>query len=190
MQELVADAPVGADRRRHLLHIGADRLAQIGDLVDEADLHGEEGVGGIFGELGRFPAHEHHRRVAQGERLVQALHEVLRPVVVAADQHAVGMREIVDGRALAQELRIGADREIGVGPEPLEPPLDLAAGADRHRRFGADDGEALEMRSKLLDRLKHEAQIGMAVAAPHRRADREEHEVGTADRGCEIGREC
>ena len=65
MQELVADAPVGADGGRHLLHIGADRLAQIGDLVDEADLHREEGVGGIFGELGRFAAHEHHRRIAQ-----------------------------------------------------------------------------------------------------------------------------
>jgi hypothetical protein len=64
MQEFVADAPVGADRRRCLLHIGADCLAKIGDLVGEADLHGEEGVGGIFGELGRFPAHEQDRRVA------------------------------------------------------------------------------------------------------------------------------
>ena len=34
------------------------------------------------------------------------------------------------------------------------------------------------MRRELLDRLEHEAQIGMAVAAPHRRADREEHEIG------------
>ena len=181
MQELVADAPVGADGGRHLLHIGAGRLAQIGNLVDEADLHGEEGVGGIFGELGGFPAHEHHRRVAQSERLVQPLHEVLRPLVVAADQHAVRMHEVVDGRAFAQEFRIGADREIGVGTKRLETPFDLPAGADRHRRFGADDGEAFEMGSKLLDRLKHEAEIGVSVTAAHRRADGEKHEIGVAD---------
>ena len=133
-----------------------------------------------------FPAHEHHRRVAQGKRLVQPLHELLRPLVVAADQHAVRMHEVVDGGAFAQEFRIGADREIGVGTKRLETPLDLAAGADRHRRFGADDGEALEMRRKLLDRLKHEAEIGMAVAAAHRRADGEKHEIGVADRRGEI----
>ena len=54
MQELVADAPVGADGGRHLLHVGADGLAQIRDLVDETDLHGEERIGGIFGEFGRI----------------------------------------------------------------------------------------------------------------------------------------
>ena len=69
MQELVADAAVLADGRGDLLHVGADLLAQIGDLVDEADLQREEGVGGVLGELGGFAPDEHHRRVAQGERL-------------------------------------------------------------------------------------------------------------------------
>src|SRR5215467_2116232 len=80
------------------------------------------------------------------------------------------MHEIVDGRALAQELGIGADREVGIRPEPREPPFDLAARSHRHRRFGADDGEALEMGSKLFDRLKHEAQIGVATARNTRSA--------------------
>jgi hypothetical protein len=38
---------------RDLLDIGADLLAQVGDLVDEGDLHREEGVAGIFDQLGR-----------------------------------------------------------------------------------------------------------------------------------------
>ena len=142
MQELVADATVRTDRRRHFLHVGADRLAEIGYLVDEADLHGEEGVRRVLGELGRFAAYEHDKRIAQGERLVEAIHQSLGALFVAADQHAVGMGEIVDRRAFAQELRVRADGEIGVGTEQLEAPLDLAAGADRHRRFGRDHGVA------------------------------------------------
>ena len=52
MEELGADAVVEADAARHLLHVGADGFAEIGDLVDEGDLHREEGVGGIFDQFG------------------------------------------------------------------------------------------------------------------------------------------
>ena len=38
--------------RGDLLHVGADLLAEVGHLVDEGDLHREEGVGGIFDQLG------------------------------------------------------------------------------------------------------------------------------------------
>ena len=55
MQELRADAVVEADAARDLLHVGADLLAQIGDLVDEGDLGGEKRVGGVFGQLRRAP---------------------------------------------------------------------------------------------------------------------------------------
>ena len=52
MQELAADAAVEADAAGDVLDIGADRLAQIGDLVDEGDLGREKGVGGVFDQLG------------------------------------------------------------------------------------------------------------------------------------------
>ena len=120
-----------------------DRLAQIGDLVDEADLHREEGVGGIFGKFRRFAAHEHNRRVAQGERLDRAAPSArVRARSSQPISTRSGCMKSLDGRAFAQEFGIGADREVGIRPELREPPLDLAAGADRHRRFGADDGEA------------------------------------------------
>ena len=62
MQELRADAIVEPDAARDLLHVGADFLAQIGDLVDEGDLGREEGVGGIFDQLGGAPVGEQDRR--------------------------------------------------------------------------------------------------------------------------------
>ena len=56
MQEFRADAVVEPDAARDVLDVGADLLAEIGDLVDEGDLGGEEGVGGIFDQLGGAPA--------------------------------------------------------------------------------------------------------------------------------------
>ena len=55
MQELGADAVVEADAAGDLLHVGADALAQIRDLVDEGDLDRQEGVGGVFDQLGGAP---------------------------------------------------------------------------------------------------------------------------------------
>jgi hypothetical protein len=52
VQELGADALVEADAARDLLHVRADGFAEIGHLVDEGDLHGEEGVGRVFDQLG------------------------------------------------------------------------------------------------------------------------------------------
>ena len=61
MQELRADAVVEADAAGHVLHVGAHLLAQIRDLVDEGDLGGEEGVGGVFRQLRRAPGRDQDR---------------------------------------------------------------------------------------------------------------------------------
>src|SRR3546814_5561454 len=42
VQELAADAPVEADAAGDVVHVGADLLAEIGDLVDKGDLRSEE----------------------------------------------------------------------------------------------------------------------------------------------------
>ena len=70
MQELRADAVVEADAARDLLHIGADALAEVGDLVDEGDLGGEERIGGVFDELGGAAAGVEDRRLVEVERAV------------------------------------------------------------------------------------------------------------------------
>src|SRR3546814_7761414 len=71
VQELAADAPVEADAAGDVVHVGADLLAEIGDLVDKGDLGGEEGVAGVLGQLGGLQAGEENRRFDQVERPVE-----------------------------------------------------------------------------------------------------------------------
>ena len=114
------------------------------------------------------------RPVDFGEHLARAR-------IVGADHDAVGMLEILDRGAFAQEFRIGDDLDLGVGALVAQDSLDLVAGADRHGRFGDDHRGRGKQRRDLAHRLIDEAQIGMAVAAARRRADRDEHGVGFAD---------
>ena len=74
MQEFRADASIGSDRSRHLLNVRPDRLAQIGDLVDEGYLHRQECIRGIFGEFCRLGTNKDDRRIAQREGLIKAPH--------------------------------------------------------------------------------------------------------------------
>jgi hypothetical protein len=48
------------------------------------------------------------------------------------------MLEVLDRRALAQELRIRDDPGLPVGRGLADDPLDLVAGADRDRGLGDD----------------------------------------------------
>ncbi len=65
MQKLAADAAIEADPLGHVLDIGADPFAQIGDLVDKGDLGREEGVGGVFDQFGGLDVGKQHRRFEQ-----------------------------------------------------------------------------------------------------------------------------
>ena len=106
-------------------------LAHVGDLVDERDLGGQKGVGGQLDHLGAGDVGAHDGRV---ERRVELDHGVAGPVAVVADHHPVGREEVLQRRALLEEL--GA-RDVG---EPLagrsaNARLIAAPGADRHRRL-------------------------------------------------------
>src|SRR5690606_26674344 len=166
-----------------------DFLAQIRHLIDEADLHGEEGIGSVLGELRRLRTDEHDRRVAQGERLVKAFHDLAGAWVLAADEHAVGMGEVLNSGAFAQELRIGAHGEVGIGSQFLEAASNLTAGADRDRRFRRDDREAVQVWSNLGYGGVDIRQIGMTIAAPLGRADGEKYQVGGGGRWPQVGGE-
>ena len=172
-----------------LLDIGADGVAQIGNLVDEADLDGKKGVGGVFDQFGRAPVGHHHRRLVEIKRAIEFAQGRDRALGMGADDDAVGALEIADGRALAQEFRIGGDVEIGFGIGPGNDRLDLVASADRHGRFGDDDRVAVDEAGDLLGRGIDIGEISVAVAAPRRRADGDEDDIGVADRLGGIGGE-
>ena len=76
---------------RDLDDVGAGLLADVGDLVDEGDLRGQEGVGGELDHLGAGDVGAHERRV---ERRVELDDGVAGPVAVVADDDAVGVQEV------------------------------------------------------------------------------------------------
>ncbi|GJD94934.1 hypothetical protein OCOJLMKI_2141 [Methylobacterium iners] len=182
MQELRADAVVEPDAAGDLLHVGADLLAEVGDLVDEGDLGGQEGVGRVLGELGRAPARHQDRRLVEVERTVDLAHHLRLAGALGTDDDAIGPLEVGDRRALAQELGVRHHGDLGLGPHLADDALDLVAGADRHGRLGDHHRVAGERLPDLAGRGVDVGEVGKAVAAAGRRADRDEHGVGARDR--------
>src|SRR5215207_4371008 len=116
---------VEADAVGHLRYVCADQLAEVGDLVYEADLGGQEGVCSVldhlrarqvrgyerYCDLGtgvpfRGEALLHYRGV-QGSKGVEGLPGV-RP-----HHHAIREEGVVDGAALPQKLWVGSYPELG-----------------------------------------------------------------------------
>jgi UDP-glucose-4-epimerase GalE len=160
MQKLAADAAVEPDAAGDILDVGAQSLAQIGDLVDEGDLSGEKGVGRVFDQSGGDDVGEQHRRLDQIERPVElAQHD---------PRHPVGAHEIGNRRALAQKLRVGGDLDPALGPVAAQDRRNLVPGADRHGRLGHHHCRAAQRPADRLGRGKHIRQIGMPVAASRR----------------------
>src|SRR5208283_5754114 len=119
-----ADAAVETDAASDLLDVRAGGLAEVADGVDEGDFEGQECVGGVLDDFGgRGGGEQQGRRSsggagagdgvwlrvvgAAGERGVDAGEQVGGGFGVGADDDAVGVEEVGDGCALAQELGVG-----------------------------------------------------------------------------------
>ena len=124
-QEGGADPLVEAHPAGDLGDVGADLLADVGDLVDEGDLGREEGVGGELDHLGA--GHVGADQLA-AERRVERGDGVARLLVagVGADHDPVGIHEVGDRGALLEELGAG---DVGAGV--VAP--DRRPGPGRHR---------------------------------------------------------
>ena len=186
MEKFRADAAIQSHAARHVANISADLFAKIGDLVDESDLGGEEGIGGVFDQFAAFAAGEQDRRLAQIKRPIDFAHHVARLFGIAANHHPVRAAEIADGRAFAQEFGIGGHVEIGAGAHLADDGFDLAAGADRYGGFGDDNGVAGKGGGDLFRRGEDIRQVGMAVATPAGRAHGDEDGARTGNGGGEI----
>src|SRR5512139_243987 len=115
---------------RDFLHVSANFLCKIGDLIDERDLRGEKRVGGVFDQFGRATAGKQDRRTVEIKRLVQLAHYLSGSRIRAADHDPIGMLEILDGGALAEEFGVGHDGAVGIGPSFADDTLDLVTGSD------------------------------------------------------------
>ncbi len=168
MQELRPDAAVQPDAAGDVLHIGTDFLAQIGNLVDEGDLHRQEGVAGIFDQFRSAACREHERRLVEIERPIDFRHHLSRATVAAVDpdDDPVGPFEILDRGTFPQEFRVGDDGDVSRGIGLADDALDLVSGTDRNRRLGHHDGEALKVGGDFACSCVNIGKIRMPVTAP------------------------
>ena len=165
--------------RRDLDHVGAGLLADVGDLVDERDLRGQERVGGELDHLGALDVRAHDRRV---ERRVELGHRVAGPVAVVADDDAVGLEEVLDRRALLEELGAGDVAEALLALL-AERALDVVAGAARHGRL--HDQRVAVGRGHRVDDGVDGREVGVARVG-RRRADGDEQQARVLERVREV----
>src|SRR5690606_31505009 len=192
IDEVVADALVGTDTQAHVLHVHIQPFAEPGDFVHEGNLGRQHGVGGVLGHFRIANAHEHGARAVADEGRVDAAHDLPRMLVVGTDYDPVGVHEIVDRRALLEELGVGDHRELHVHAARFEAFGDggthQVRGTHRHGGFVHHDGRAGEVIADLPGHFQHVAQIRRAILAG-RRADGDEEHFGLFHRLAQRGGE-
>ena len=183
LQEVRTDAVIETHAVRHGAHVGAHLFADVGDLVDEGDLGGEKGVGGVLDHLRGRHAGAHDVGV---DAAIQRLDEIAVLRAGSADHDAVGLEEVLDGGALAEELRVGHVGDAG-GAQRLEVGHHLLAGADRHGALH-DEQPPAAARRDLASRVLHPREVGVARRR-RRRVDGDEEDVAGVEQLVVGGRE-
>ena len=108
-------------------------------------------------------------------------------IAVDAEHDAVGLHEVVERRALLEELRVAAHVER-LARVPAHRRRDL--GGRAHRDGGLGDHHQLS-RHVLADDLRHLEHVSKVRGSVlvRRGADRDEHDLGSRDRGRNVRRE-
>ncbi len=155
-EEAAADAGVIAHAQHDVVDVGADLFAEVGHLVDEGQLGGQEGVGGVLDEFGRDGVADDD---GGGEFGVEARHLDGGVVVGAADDDPVGVQEVMDRGAFAEELGVRDDCDV-VAPDDV---VDHRGGADRDRGLVDDDRPGRQDGADLGGGRFEIGQVGRAV---------------------------
>ena len=170
-----ADTPVEAHAAGDVLDVGADQLADVGDLVDEADAGGQVGIGRELDHLGRGDVGADDLGI---ETVVKRHDRVAVLLVERPDHHPIGLHEVAHGRALGQELRArgvadafeapGVERGAHLLPRPDRD------GALHHQHRRADVGR------QIFDHRPHRREVGVSRRC-RRGADAHEQELAAVD---------
>lgn len=124
------DANVALQSGGNFLRVRAGVFAEAGDLVDEGDADGEEGVERVFHHLGGFGAHEERLR---GEGFEELFEESALGIGADPDDGAFGFLEGVERATEAEVFRRAGEVEL------WELAFQLSAGADG--KLGRDEHE-------------------------------------------------
>ena len=174
-QERRTDAAIGPDRLPHAIHVRAKQLADIGDLVHERDAGREKRVGGVLRQLRARAVHDHDRRAGTGEWLIQRDHHVGAALILGADDHAIGLHEVVNRRALLEEFGIAdhGERVLGLAGDDL---ADALRGPDRNRALVDNHPVAVHRLADVAGHRFDVLEIGGPILAL-RRPDRDENDL-------------
>ena len=189
IEKMSTDPSIETDILGDDLQVFVHLLAEIGNLVDEGDLHGEEGVARIFDQLGGLEVGEEHAGIVEFQRAGGSAKHLAGVVALDAADDAIGSEEILESRALPEEFRVGDDLDTQIRAHLLEQLRKSAAGADRHRGLRDHHRVVPQFAADRLGRAENIAEVGMAVAPPRRRAHGDEHDLGLGDPGAEVGAE-
>ena len=177
IDEVPANARVRTNALAHHFHIGAHPLGHVGDLVHEADLGGQHGVGGVLGQLGRWHVHHHVALAVAHERAVETAQGLDGFRLLRTDHDPVRMHAVGHRRTLLQELRVGdhIERHFDAPGSQLRGNCRTHPGrsAHRHRGLVHDDRRLLQVLADGARHLQHMAEIRAAVLVG-RRADGDE----------------
>jgi hypothetical protein len=105
---------------RNFLHIRTDALAKIGYFVDEGDLGGKECVRCVLNQFRCPAAGVEDRSLVQVQWTIDLSRNFLGMLILAANDDAIWMLEIMDRGAFAQEFRIRHNGKVRIVPEALE----------------------------------------------------------------------
>ena len=192
IEELRANACIGAYALTYCIDIGPYVFAEVGDVVHKRDARSEHGISRIFGHLGRGDVHEDHTEVIDEEGLVETCHDLLGLLRLCAYHHTIGGHEVLDGCTFLQELRVAGHIE-GDGDTTLvelflDDSLDLLGGANRDGGLRDEDCVFMDVLSELSGDSKDVSQIGRAIFIGWRTYSREDHLYIIEDLG-EVGGE-
>src|ERR1700743_1614697 len=134
---------------RDFIYVSADFLAQIGQDIRVTDFQREERIGGVLDQFGAIDRGDQQRRVGGSRaavlvnracelvfqnRPIDFAHLGGRSLVFDTYYDAVRVKEIFDGGAFAQELRIGdnVEGDSTAARIGIEGATQLKAGASRN----------------------------------------------------------
>ena len=98
-----------ADSAADFVDVGPDAVAKIGHLVNEADLGRQHAVGDVLGHFRTFEPHHQKRVFGPQIRLIKFAERLRDFGPSDADDHAIGLGEVVDRRPLLEEFGVRGD---------------------------------------------------------------------------------
>jgi hypothetical protein len=164
-----------AQRLGQQVHVALRDLADLGYRVDERDLRGQERVRRDLHQFGRVQVGDQERRPSGDRPGVQVAQHGGGALGLHAGHDPVRSQHVLDGVALAQELR--APGELGLRREQGQPFGQPAGGADGHGGFPHEQGGPRHQRDEGVDALVQLGEVGPVGAGRLRSADAQEVDI-------------